>query len=239
MSIESAEMTKHALNSFLAMSVAFINEVAMLSEEVGADAKEIERALKTDARIGPRAYLSPGSAFSGGTLARDILFLSEIGKAHNQSTHLLSAVQESNNAHRHWVRRKIQEHLGDLRGQTVAVWGLTYKPGTDTLRRSISVELCEWLVEQGALVRAHDPAVKVLPNELAQKIKLFSSPLPVLEEASTLVIGTEWPEYQSLTAESVLSVMRNPLVLDPNRFLIKTFGSDPRFRYVTVGKAML
>jgi UDP-glucose 6-dehydrogenase len=79
----------------------------------------------------------------------------------------------------------------------------------------------------------------VLPNELAQKMKLCSSPLAALEGVSSLVIGTEWPEYQSLTAEKVLSVMREPLVIDANRFLVKTFGSDPRFRYVTVGKAML
>ena len=239
MSVESAEMTKHALNAFLAMSVAFVNEVATLCEEVGADAKEIERALKSDVRIGPRAYLSPGSAFAGGTLARDILFLSEIGKAHHQPTYLLSAVRESNNAHRHWIRRRMQLLLGDLRGHAVAVLGLTYKPGTDTLRRSISIELCEWLVEQGVLVHAHDPVVKVLPKELTQKMKLSSSPLAALEGVSALVIGTEWPEYQSLAAEKVLSVMREPLVIDPNRFLIKTLGSDPRFRYVTIGKALL
>ena len=121
----------------------------------------------------------------------------------------------------------------------VAVLGLTYKPGTDTLRRSISIELCEWLVEQGVLVHAHDPVVKVLPKELTQKMKLSSSPLAALEGVSALVIGTEWPEYQSLAAEKVLSVMREPLVIDPNRFLIKTLGSDPRFRYVTIGKALL
>ena len=239
MSVESAEMTKHALNAFLATSITFTNEVAVLCEQVGADAKEVERGLKSDARIGPRAYLSPGSAFSGGTLARDIQFLSAIGNAHHQPTYLLSAVRESNSMHRHWVQRRLQWLLRDFRGVQVAVLGLTYKTGTDTLRRSISIELCKWLVEQGALVRAHDSVVKVLPDELAQKMTLCSSPLAALEGVSALVIGTEWPEYQSLAAEKVLSAMREPLIIDPNRFLIKNLGSDPRFRYVTVGKATL
>lgn len=239
MSVESAEMTKHALNAFLATSVAFINEVATLCEQVGADAKEVERGLKSDARIGPRAYLSPGAAFAGGTLARDILFLAQIGAARNQPTHLLSAVQESNEAHKHWVRRRLQSLLGDLRGQRVAVWGLTYKPGTDTLRRSASVELCEWLAQQGTQVHAHDPAVKALPEELAQRIALHPAPLAALENASALVVATEWPEYQSLAAEAVAAAMRVPLVIDPHRFLVAALGSDPRIQYVTVGRSLM
>jgi UDPglucose 6-dehydrogenase len=236
MSIESAEMTKHVLNAFLATSIVFINEVATLCEEVGADAKEVERGLKSDLRIGSRAYLSPGAAFAGGTLARDVIFLTNIGAAHNQPKHLLSAVKESNDAHRQWTRRKLQSLLGDLRGRKVAVWGLTYKPGTDTLRRSASVELCEWLVQQGALVEAHDPAVKTLPRELAQRFKVHATALATLEGASALVVATEWPEYQSLSSEVVLAAMQVSLVLDPNRFLATTLGSDPRIKYVTVGK---
>jgi UDPglucose 6-dehydrogenase len=119
----------------------------------------------------------------------------------------------------------------------VAVWGLTYKPGTDTLRRSASVELCEWLAQQDAQVHAHDPAVKTLPEELAQKFTLHATPLAALEDAAALVVATEWPEYQSLSVEAVVSSMRVPLVIDPNRFLVVTLGSDPRIRYVTIGRA--
>jgi UDPglucose 6-dehydrogenase len=237
MSVESAEMTKHALNAFLATSVAFINEVATLCEQIGADAKEVERGLKGDMRIGPRAYLSPGAPFAGGTLARDITFLTDIGVTHNHPTHLLSAVKESNAAHKQWIRHKLQSILGDLRGQRMAVWGLTYKSGTDTLRRSASIELCEWLVEQGALVHGHDPAVNALPSELSQKFKLGATPLAVLENANALVVATEWPEYQSVSPEKVLLTMKVPLVIDPNRFLANTLGSDQRIKYVTVGKS--
>src|SRR3972149_6413482 len=118
MSVESAEMTKHALNAFLATSVAFANELASLCELVGADAKEVERGLKTEPRIGPKAYLSPGGAFAGGTLARDISFLEEIGSIGRQPTPLFSAVKTSNDVHRQWPRRKIQGLLGALKGKT-------------------------------------------------------------------------------------------------------------------------
>ena len=112
MSVESAEMTKHALNAYLATSITFINEVATLCEQVGADAREVERGLKSDTRIGPRAYLMPGAAFAGGTLARDIQFLAQIGAAHNQLPLLLSAVRESNETHKLWPRRRLQALLG-------------------------------------------------------------------------------------------------------------------------------
>ncbi len=239
MSVESAEMTKHALNAYLATSVAFINEVATLCEQVGADAREVERGLKSDTRIGPRAYLTPGAAFAGGTLARDIQFLAQIGATRRQPTLLLSAVRESNEAHKLWVRRRLQGFFGDLKGQRVAILGLTYKPGTDTLRRSSSVELCEWLAQQGALQHDHDPALKKLPDPLPQKTTLHDTPVATLSEASALVVATEWPEYQSLTAETILSAMRKPLVIDPNGFLLKTLGHDQRIRYATVGKAQI
>jgi len=150
MSVESAEMTKHAINAFLATSVTFANEIAAICELVGADAKEVERGLKTEMRIGPKAYLSPGGPFAGGTLARDIEFLGIASQAKQLMTPLLSSVRPSNNEHKHWVRRKLLAQFPHLNDITVAVWGLTYKPGTDTLRRSLAVELCDWLIEQGA-----------------------------------------------------------------------------------------
>jgi UDPglucose 6-dehydrogenase len=238
-SVESAEMTKHALNAFLATSVTFINEIAALCEREGADAKEVERGLKGDGRIGPRAYLSPGSAFAGGTLARDIRFLIQMGEIHHQPTYLLSAVQESNEVHKNWPRRTLSFLLPDLRGQEIAVWGLTYKPGTDTLRRSASIELCVWMTEQGANPQVHDPAVKVLPQELAQKFTLHSDPLSALKGAAALVVATEWPLYQSIGADSVVAAMSAPVVIDANRFLAASLGSDPRIRYFTVGKVSL
>ena len=141
MKIESAEMTKHAINSFLAISVCFANEVASICEQTGADAKEVERGLKTESRIGPKAYLKPGVAFSGGTLARDINFLMKLSDKHKLPSYLIKAVNDSNAFHKKWIERKCSQFLGSLKKKTIAILGLTYKPGTDTLRRSLAVEL--------------------------------------------------------------------------------------------------
>ncbi len=236
MSVESAEMTKHALNAFLATSVTFINEIAAVCEQVGADAKEVERGLKSEARIGPRAYLGPGGAFAGGTLARDIAFLMQLGTEQHVPLHLIPGIRASNDEHKNWPRRKLQSLLGDLQGMRVAVWGLTYKPGTDTLRRSSSIELCRWLMEQGALVRAHDPAVKVLPGDLAGVIELCPMAISALENAAALIVATEWPEYRAVPSEVVVrSMLPRPVVIDANRFLARTLGREPRVQYAAVG----
>jgi UDPglucose 6-dehydrogenase len=235
MSVESAEMTKHALNAFLAVSVTFANEIASVCEQVGADAKEVERGLKTEMRIGPRAYLAPGSAFAGGTLARDIAFLSGIGQAHGLDLPLVASVRPSNQAHKHWARRRLGQALGALPGISVAVWGLTYKPGTDTLRRSASVELCEDLASQGVRVLAFDPAVKALPAELSSKLQLADSALAAVADASALVVATEWPEFQTIDVDSVLSVMKRKLILDPNRFLASKLANRTDVEYLAVG----
>jgi UDPglucose 6-dehydrogenase len=235
-SVESAEMTKHALNAFLATSVTFINEIASICERVGADAKEVERALKSDLRIGPRAYLSPGSAFAGGTLARDIRFLTDLGAAHQLPAGLFSAVQKSNEVHKKWNQRTLSFLFPKLAGMKVGIWGLTYKAGTDTLRRSSSVELCQWLFQQGALPQVHDPSIKILPEPLNQIAKLHPSPESVLDSAAALVVATEWPVYRSVPADALLH-MASPVVLDANRFLAATLGANSRVRYFTVGKA--
>ena len=236
MSVESAEMTKHALNAFLATSVTFINEIAALCEQVGADAAEVERALKSESRIGPKAYLSPGGAFAGGTLARDVMFLSQLGRTHHVSTSLLSSVKESNDAHRQWAQRRLEQCLGGVEGKTVAVWGLTYKPGTDTLRRSSAVELCQWLHAHGAAVRAHDPVVTQLPDDLAACFEAAGSALAAADGASALVVATAWPEYRDVTADELAGRMTRRLVLDANRFLAETLGRNSDIEYVSVGK---
>lgn len=236
MSVESAEMTKHAINTFLATSIVFINELASLCEQSGADAKEVERGLKSDMRIGSRAYLSPGTAFAGGTLARDVAFLQQLGSTYPQPIYLFSAIQSSNNAHKQWVPRKLQALLHDLRGKRIAILGLAYKPGTDTLRRSTSVELCGWLAGQNVQVCAHDPMVRVLPDELLNKIQLCATPEAALEAANALIVATNWPDYKLLSPEVIVALMQAPLVIDPARFLVETLGSDPRIKYVTIGK---
>ena len=234
MSVESAEMTKHAINAFLATSITFANEIASLCELAGADAKEVERGLKTESRIGPNAYLSPGAAFAGGTLARDITFLSKIGTEQGLVTPLLASVKPSNDEHKRWIQRKLQAQFSDLSRIKVVVWGLTYKPGTDTLRRSMAVELCNWLIEKNAKICVHDPAVNKLPQEWDAKVKRSADPVAALNGAHALVISTEWPQYREIAPDAVVKAASEIVVFDANRFL-SGLAKDGRLKCVAVG----
>jgi UDPglucose 6-dehydrogenase len=255
---ESAEMVKHALNSFLALSITFINEIARLCEQTGADAKEVAAGLKSDPRIGARAYLGPGGPFAGGTLARDVVTLTKLGIEKHETLSLIPAIKASNDQHRGWMFRRLQSRLGDLRGQTVAVLGLTYKPGTDTLRRSVAIELCRQLLAAGAAVRACDPVVKNLPPDLstasplpaghasrithhASRITGGISLLPTLRDALTganaAVVCTEWPQFRQAPWAEAIGAMRQPVIIDANRFLEKELKDLPGVEHLSVGRA--
>jgi len=234
MSVESAEMTKHAINAFLATSITFANEVASICEMVGADAKEVERGLKTEARIGPKAYLSPGGPFAGGTLARDIEFLEILSRRKQLLTPLLSSVRVSNEEHKNWVKRKLIERFPKLSGVIVTIWGLTYKPGTDTLRRSLAVELCDWLIAQEAVVHVHDPAVRQLPERWSGCVINHTCAIDAVSGADVLVVGTEWPEFRQDAMKLLAVANADFVVIDANRHLqsvVASLGGN----YITVG----
>ncbi len=236
MSPESAEMSKHAVNAFLAMSVVFANELAVLCESAGADAKDVELALKSEHRIGNEAYLAPGPAFAGGTLARDVAFLEQLGSAHGLDTQLISAISLSNDQHKKWVYRKITSVIDRKRDVRIAVWGLTYKPGTDTLRRSSSVELCVWLRENGCSVYAHDPAFLKAPEEINGVADFGTDPVDICKGCDVLVIATSWPLYREIKACDVVSAMRRgAVVIDAARFLRSTLGNHEDIKYLSVG----
>ena len=234
MGVESAEMTKHAINAFLGMSITFINEIASICENIGADAHEVETGLKSETRIGPAAYLSPGAAFAGGTLARDIEFLKDIGSSNNLVNPLISAVRKSNDEHKKWIQRRLFAVLGGLKGKRIAVWGLTYKPGTNTLRRSLSVEMCNWLQEQGAEIAVHDPSKCELPDNWLGEVVRSKTPLEALEGACALVIATQWPEYREINVSDVENIVGQLAVFDSNRFL-SDFNKSSVISYYSVG----
>jgi UDPglucose 6-dehydrogenase len=234
MSVESAEMTKHAVNAYLAASVTFINELARICESVGADVKEVERGLRSEGRIGPRAYLAPGAAFAGGTLARDVRFLIDLADGQAVHAPLLRGIRESNGVHAGWARSCLAQSLRGIASPVVSVLGLTYKPGTSTLRRSQSVNLCSWLCDQGVHVRAHDPAAEELPDELM--VCRCTDVEDTLRGTDVAVVATEWPEYRMLSADLFVRSMRRPQVIDANHFLSGTLTKDPHITYFAVGK---
>jgi UDPglucose 6-dehydrogenase len=237
MSVESAEMTKHAINAFLGTSIVFINEIAVLCEAVGADAKDVERGLKTDHRIGVGAYLSPGAAFAGGTVARDLVMLERLATESGVSAPLVTGVGRSNREHATWTHRALTATLAPLAGRRVALWGLTYKAGTDTLRRSPGVELCRTLAREGTRVTAFDPAIRVIPDTLEDILTLAPDPIAAAAGADAVVVATEWPMLREISADALIEVVAQPIVIDAGRFLAATIGGDPRVLYITVGTA--
>jgi UDPglucose 6-dehydrogenase len=233
MSVESAEMTKHALNAFLATSVTFANELARLCELTGADASEVAAGLKSEPRIGPRAYVAPGAPFAGGTLARDVRFLQGFGDAGGLDTPLFDGLIASNEAHRAWVRDHLAPRLGD---GPVAVLGLTYKAGTSTLRRSAAVGLTRWLVKRGAEVRAYDPKAVVEPGTLPAAVTLAPSAAEAIRGAGVTVIATPWPEFRALTGDDLAAAMPRPVVIDEG-WAAPALAGDPRITYIAPGRA--
>jgi UDPglucose 6-dehydrogenase len=235
MRTESAEMVKHALNSFLALSITFINEIARLGEHVGADAREVSAGLKSEPRIGPKAYLGPGGPFAGGTLARDVVTLTKLAAANGEKISVIPAITQSNDLHRGWMLRRLQSRLGDLRGKKIAVLGLTYTVNTDTLRRSAAVELCRDLLAAGAEVRAFDPTVKRLPAELAP-VRLAAQVADAVKGADAAVVCTEWPEFRGADWAKIAPAMRQRIFVDANRFLEKELKNLPAVEHLSVGR---
>lgn len=231
---ESAEMTKHAINSFLAVSIAFMNEVARLCEATGADAKEVERGLKSESRIGPKAYLSPGGAFAGGTLARDVVTFIQLGRTYGEPLDVLPAIKHSNDRHREWALQKIQKIFAGEIGRRIALLGITYKPGTNTLRRSAAIELARALHQAGFEVRACDPSQPPLPPDLAF-IQFKPTAAEAIDGADAIVVCTEWPEFRALDWPALFARLRRPLAIDATRFLEKPLAGLPNIQHLTVG----
>ena len=232
---ESAEMVKHALNSFLALSVAYINEIAALAETVGADAQEVAAGLKSEPRIGPRAYLGPGGPFAGGTLARDVVTLTQLGQEKNLPLALIPAIKESNDRHRGWAFRKLQGVLAGVPSPVVAVLGLAYTPNTSTLRRSAAVELCRQLLAANIRVQAFDPLIRTA-DEAHRDLPLAASAADALRGAHAAVICTEWPEFRDLPWPALLAGMARPVVIDANRLVEKAVAPAADAVYLTVGR---
>lgn len=241
MSLESAEMVKHALNSYLATSISFVNEIANLCEVTGANVSDVVKGLKSDKRISKNAPLNPGLGFAGGTLARDIQVLIKVGKKYKVKTKIINATLEVNNGRIKQTLNKIKSASNDLKEIKGGILGLTYKPGTSTLRRSISVELAKTLQKAGISIKAYDPMISngVNNGDTLKSIKLVKSPYDAAKDSNFLLIATEWPEFKNLDLKRIYSLMLNgktkPVLIDTKNFLNPAWVSKNGFQYVGTG----
>ena len=232
----SAEMSKHALNSFLATSISFVNELSELAEVCGADIREVAAALKRDRRIGPHAFLRPGPGFAGGTLGRDIQALRRLGARSGRRTPQLDATLAVNRARLEQVAEKLREACGGLARRRIALLGLTYKPGTSTLRRSHAIEFARRLADEGAEIAAFDPQVREAQPETAG-IQVCSSAEEAACGADAVVLLTPWPEFRALDLPQLAAATRTPVLLDAHNFLDDEAARRAGWKYAGMGIA--
>jgi UDPglucose 6-dehydrogenase len=236
MNLRSAEMTKHALNALLGMSISFGNEIANLCDELGADALKVVSALRLDERVGSKLPILPGLGFSGATLARDLKVLQKIGDELNYETYIVDAVLQVNTKQNQLVLRKLEKLFGTINGLQIGILGLTYKPGTSTLRRSASLEIIKELVAKGAKVKAYDP--KADKEELAshKEFELCQDAYAVARISDVLVLVTEWPEFKSLDFDRIKSLMKQPVLIDVKNALDSDQLIRKGFTYLGIGR---
>ncbi len=234
--LRTAEMAKHASNTFLAASISFINEIADLCEEVGADALEVAKIMKLDRRIGRHAFLSPGLGFAGGTLGREIRALQTLGRQSGRETPMMDAVMAVNDARVRLVGQRLGQIYDSLQGLQVGVLGLTYKPGTSTLRRSGALEIIRDLTAQGAAVRAFDPLARLDEGLELPPFQACPDAYAVAEGSDALVLVTEWAGARTLDLHRLRAAVRRPVFLDTRNIFASEAMREAGFLYLGVGR---
>lgn len=212
-SVPTAEMIKYASNAFLATKISFINEIANVCEEVGADVTEVAEGMGLDPRIGPR-FLSAGVGFGGSCFFKDISALKQLAGNSGYHFQLLTSVIEVNDLQKRRVVGKLKRYVGSLEGKEVALMGLAFKPGTDDMRDASSLVLAGRLLAEGANVRAFDPIAIEVARHMIRGVEFFEDPWACVTGADAVVIVTEWPEIVGLDWARVAGAMRGDLLVD-------------------------
>jgi UDPglucose 6-dehydrogenase len=231
--VASAEMIKLAANAFLGARISFINEIANVCELVGADVEQVARGMGLDKRIGTR-YLKPGVGFGGSCFPKDISFLKLLAGNSGYHFQLLNAVIEVNELQKRRLVSKLQKHLGSLRGRSIALLGLAFKPNTDDLREAPSIVLASRLLAEGADVRAWDPVADA--SSVLKGITICGSVDEAVRGADAAVIVTEWDELRELARPEIRDAMRNPLIIDGRNLLDPETATRAGFVYEGIGR---
>jgi UDPglucose 6-dehydrogenase len=238
MDVRSAELTKYAANAMLATKISFMNELANLAEHFGADIEAVRLGIGSDPRIG-YAFIYPGVGYGGSCFPKDVQALKRSADEVGYEASLLAAVEVVNNRQKHVLFNKITAHFGDLRGKTIALWGLAFKPNTDDMREAASRVLMESLWSAGATVRAYDPVA--MPECLRiygkrHDLVLCKTSPEVLTGADALAIVTEWREFRSPDFDSIKSTLRTPAIFDGRNLYDPAQMARAGFSYYAIGR---
>jgi UDPglucose 6-dehydrogenase len=235
--LTSAEMIKYAANAFLAVKIGFANEVANICERVGAEAPEVMAGIGLDARIGAR-FLNPGLGWGGSCFGKDIQSLLHTAREYGYQSRLLEAALEVNRAQRQLAIQKLQEKLFILKGRTIALLGLAFKPETDDLRDAPSLQIAERLLQMGARVKAYDPIAIAAcrANHPALRIQYCESAEDAVQDADALVLVTEWRQFATLDLRSLAKRMARAILVDGRNLFDPEAARRPGFDYCGIGR---
>ena len=233
--LRTAEMIKYASNAFLATRISFVNEIASMCEELGADVVEVSRGMGLDKRIGP-SFLDAGLGWGGSCFPKDVKALAHMAVLHGTHPQLLQAVMEINRNMRRRVIFKLRKALGRLDEKVIGVLGLSFKPNTDDVRDAPALEIIHLLQNEGAIVRAYDPQAMVTAAPLAKRVVLCQNSYEVAEGADALVLATEWNEFKQLDFERILSLMRQPILVDGRNAWNPEALRQLGFNYIGMGR---
>jgi UDPglucose 6-dehydrogenase len=236
--INSAELIKHAANSFLALKISYINAISAICEATGADVEMVAEGIGADRRIG-RSFLNAGLGYGGSCFPKDVAAFIAISEELGTPFGLLKEVQQVNKLQRERFIKKIKDTLWVLKDKRIAVWGLTFKPDTDDVRNSVAIDLVNDLLNEGASIRAYDPKgmQKVIELKLCKGVSLTESALEAVENAEALILATEWQEFRAIDFEQVRKMMQTPIIFDGRNHLDPRTMKHLGFTYHGVGRS--
>jgi len=240
MDIPSAEMTKYAANSMLATKISFMNDIANLCEIVGADVNMVRKGIGSDTRIGHK-FIYPGAGYGGSCFPKDVKALIKTADENHHSLAILKAVEEVNENQKTVVFNKIKHHFkGDLKGKTIAIWGLSFKPQTDDMREAPSLVIIDNLIKEGAQIKAYDPvAMHECQRIIGDSIEYGKDMYDILVDADALVLITEWPEFRVLNYKVLGKLLKDKVIFDGRNIYepaeMKEFG----YKYYSIGRKMI
>jgi UDPglucose 6-dehydrogenase len=234
-SLEAAELTKYAANAFLATKISFINEIANLCESIGCDVHDVARAIGMDRRIGSK-FLHPGPGFGGSCFPKDTQALASVAREFGRESMIVDAVIEVNRRQRQAMVPKIEKLVGDLKGKTIAILGLAFKPETDDMREAPALDIISGLLERGATVRAYDPVAMTEAAEVLPDVDYATDEYEAVTNADALVFVTEWNQFRALDMRRIRDLMRTPRIADLRNIYEPADMRELGFEYVGVGR---
>jgi UDPglucose 6-dehydrogenase len=236
----SAELTKYAANSFLATKITFMNEIANLCELVGADVDAVRKGVGTDSRIGKR-FLFPGIGYGGSCFPKDVQALAKSASDVKYDFRILNAVMDVNADQKTKLIQKIKDYFkGNLKGKTIAFWGLSFKPHTDDIREAPSLYNIEELLNGGATIKAHDPeAIENVKKILGDKVQYFPTPYEAAEGADAIFIATEWPEFRTPDFEKLSRVLKSKVIFDGRNLYDLQNMKEQGYTYYSIGREVI